>query len=240
MQTRFFHWLIGATILGTAGLETGCLGEKVGDTRMESASVELQGASRVRVELKIGVGELRLSGGAKKLLEGEFIYNIPSWKPEVKYEVNGQEGKLVVRQPSVSGPTAGKAKNEWNLTLNDKVPIDLSVEAGVGQGNFELGTLLLERLDVQTGVGETTLDLVGDWKKDLHANVKGGVGQVTLRLPGNVGVRVESQKGIGSVQARGLKKENNIYVNEAYGKSTVTLNFHIEAGIGEIRLELVD
>ncbi len=240
MQIRFLRWLTGTAVLGTMGMGIACLTERVGETRMESASVELQGANKVRVELKMGVGELRLSGGAKKLLDGEFIYNIPTWKPEVKYEVRDQEGKLVVRQPSGSGPMGGRAKNEWNLSLNNQVPIELFVEAGVGKSNFELGGLSLEHLDVQTGVGETTVDLIGDWKKDLQANIKGGVGQVTLRLPGKVGVRVESQKGIGSVQAHGLKKQDNTYVNEAYGKSKVTLNFHIEAGIGEIRLELAD
>jgi len=89
-------------------------------------------------------------------------------------------------------------------------------------------------------VGETTVELLGDWKKDLQANIKGGIGKATLRLPVNVGVRVESDKGIGSVSARGLRKEGNIYTNESYGKSKVTLNIHVQAGIGEIQLELVD
>jgi predicted membrane protein len=114
------------------------------------------------------------------------------------------------------------------------------VECGVGQSNFELGSLSLENLEIQTGVGETTVELLGDWKKDLHASIKGGIGKATLRLPGHVGVRVESDKGIGSVSASGLKKEGNAYTNDAYGKTKVTLNMHVQAGIGEIQLELVD
>ncbi len=217
-----------------------CIPEQVGETRIESEAVELKGAEKVRVELKIGVGELRVSGGAKKLLEGDFIYNIPSWKPQVNYEVSGKEGRLSVRQPDISRSEGSRTRNEWNLTLNDKVLMDLRVKSGVGKSNFELGSLNLANLDVQTGVGETTLELLGDWKQDLQANIKGGIGQVTLRLPANVGVHVESDKGIGSVQARGLKKEGNTYTNDAFGKATVTLNIHVQAGIGEIRLELVD
>jgi hypothetical protein len=235
------RWCPGSAVLLTALLFLmGCIPEKVGETRIESESVELKGAEKVRVELKIGVGELRISGGAKKLLEADFIYNIPSWKPEVRYEVNGKEGTLSVRQPNASRSGGGRTRNEWNLSLNDRVPLDLRVECGVGKSNLELGSLLLEDLDIQTGVGETTVELLGDWKKDLHANVKGGVGQVTLRLPSTVGVHVESDKGIGSVNASGLRKEGNTYTNEAYGKSKVTLNIHVQAGIGEIRLELAD
>jgi hypothetical protein len=240
-MSTVIRWCPGSAVLLTALLFLmGCIPEKVGETRIESESVELKGAEKVRVELKIGVGELRISGGAKKLLEADFIYNIPSWKPEVRYEVNGKEGTLSVRQPNASRSGGGRTRNEWNLSLNDRVPLDLRVECGVGKSNLELGSLLLEDLDIQTGVGETTVELLGDWKKDLHANVKGGVGQVTLRLPSTVGVHVESDKGIGSVNASGLRKEGNTYTNEAYGKSKVTLNIHVQAGIGEIRLELAD
>src|SRR5205809_6504395 len=143
---------------------SGCIGGKVGDLRMESESVELGGAQSARVELKIGVGELRVSGGAKKLLEADFLYNVASWKPEVKYEVAGRQGRLSIKQPQEGVGPMGNTRNEWNLTLNNQVPMDLRIEAGVGKSNFELGDLSLTRLDVQTGVGEATLDLIGDWK----------------------------------------------------------------------------
>ena len=227
-------------LLTTLSLMAGCIPAKIGETKIESESLELKGAKKVRAELKIVVGELRISGGAKKLLEADFIYNVPSFKPQVKYEVQGDEGVLTVRQPETSRSGGSGARNEWNLTLNDKVPLDLRVECGVGTSNFELGSLSLENLDIQTGVGDTTVELLGDWKKDLHASIKGGVGKATLRLPGNVGVHVESEKGIGSVSARGLKKEGNTYTNEAYGKSKVTMNIQVQAGIGEIQLEQVD
>ena len=58
----------------------------VGETQIDPQSVELGKAKSADVELHIGVGQLRLAGGAKKLLEGEFVYNVARWKPEVKYE----------------------------------------------------------------------------------------------------------------------------------------------------------
>ena len=218
---------------------SGCIGCKVGDLRMESESVELGGAESAHVELEIGVGELRVSGGAKKLLEADFLYNVASWRPEVRYEVDGRQGRLSIKQPHKEG-SLGNTRNEWNLALNNQIPMDLKIEAGVGKSNFDLGDLSLTRLDVQTGVGEATLDLIGDWKRNLDASIKGGIGQLTLRLPGRVGVHVEAQKGIGSIQVSGLKKEGDAYVNEAFQNSKVKLNFQIQAGIGEIRLEQVD
>ena len=215
---------------------SGCIGGKVGDLRMESESVELGGAESAHVELEIGVGELRVSGGAKKLLEADFLYNVASWRPEVRYEVDGRQGRLSIKQPHKEG-SLGNTRNEWNLALNNQIPMDLKIEAVVGKSNFDLGDLSLTRLDVQTGVGEATLDLIGDWKRNLDASIKGVIGQLTLRLPGRVGVHVEAQKGIGSIQVSGLKKEGDAYVNEAFQNSKVKLNFQIQAGIGEIRLE---
>jgi hypothetical protein len=224
----------GLAIIACCGA---CFQGRVGDLKMESKTVELGAAKTVSVELKIGVGELRVAGGAKKLLEADFLYNVPQWRPEVKYEIQGSQGLLVIRQPEFGSNAMGNTRNEWNLSLNDTVPMDLKIECGVGKSNFELGGLALNGLDVQTGVGETTLDLIGDWKRDLHANVKGGIGQVTLRLPDKIGVRVQVQKAIGSIQATGLRKENDSYVNDAFGKSQITLHLHIQTGIGEIRLE---
>src|SRR5262245_51289093 len=168
-----------------------CVPGKVGDLKMESKSVELGAAKTVSVELKIGVGELRVTGGAKKLLEADFLYIVPQWRPEVKYELRGTQGFLVIRQPEFGSNALGNTRNEWHLSLNDTVPTDLKIECGVGKSNFELGGLSLTGLDVKTGVGETTLDLIGDWKRDLEANVKGGIGEVTLRLPDKVGIRVQ-------------------------------------------------
>jgi hypothetical protein len=219
---------------------TACIEVPVGDTQIDPQSVELGNAKNVEVELHIGVGHLRLAGGAKKLLEGEFVYNVARWKPELKYEVFGENGKLTVRQPESHGaPTGGRTKNEWNLNLNEKVPLNLQVELGVGKSELELGSLNLKQLDIHTGVGECTLDLSGDWKQDLRADIDGGIGQVTLRLPAQVGVQAEVDKGIGGIHARDFKKEGNSYRNEAYGKSKVTLYLRIKAGIGEVRLELI-
>jgi hypothetical protein len=216
-----------------------CTEERVGELQYDPQSVELGAAKSVQATLGIAVGELQLSGGAKKLLEGETVYNVLRWKPQVKYEVAGDEGKLSILQPEGANTNSrGKASNKWHLSLNDDVPLRLEVNLGVGKSELELGSLKLNDLKVQTGVGETTIDLTGGWKNDLHAVIRGGIGKVTVRLPREVGVRVDAHKGIGSIRASDFKKDGTSYSNDAFGKSKVTLHLEVEAGIGEIRLEL--
>jgi hypothetical protein len=90
---------------------------RVGELRTESQSVELGDAGSVRVEIDLGAGDLEVTGGAQKLLEADFTYNVAELKPEVAYTA----GTLVVRQPAVQGLPALQGitgyRNEWGLRL---------------------------------------------------------------------------------------------------------------------------
>jgi hypothetical protein len=57
-------------------------------------------------------------------------------------------------------------------------------------------------------------------------------------LPSDVGVRIEVDTGIGSVDTNGLSKDGDTYTNGAYGESDVTLRINIEGGVGKINLDV--
>jgi hypothetical protein len=126
------------------------------------------------------------------------------------------------------------------LRLKDNIPVELEVHLGAGKSDLVLGSLALRRLDVNMGVGECVVDLAGDWKEDLRANIKGGIGKATVRLPQDVGVRVRAKGGIGEIRRGPLQRKGDFFVNDAYGKSAVTLDVNVEGGIGEINLELAE
>jgi hypothetical protein len=236
MKTNRF--LIALALLG-ALLLAGCSSAaRVGALQTESQSVELGDAGPVRVEIDLGAGELNLAGGAADLLEADFTYNVARLKPEVAYT----DGTLVVRQPDTRGLPAlqdiSDFRNEWALRLSDGVPMDLSVNMGAGTSELQLAGLSLTRLDVSLGAGESLIDLSGDWAQDLDVTIQGGAGDLRVRLPGEVGARVQVETGVGAVEAPGLSQAGDVYTNAAYGVSAVTLHVNIEAGIGRINLEV--
>lgn len=214
-------------------------GERVStsETRTESKTVALGAAQSVRVNLNMKAGELKVEGGATQLLDADFTYNVPEWKPEVKYEVSGSVGNLEVAQPG-SGSSTGNTRNEWDVRLSNKTPMEMTVNMGAGRATLTLSGLALSRLELNMGAGETTVDLTGDWKKDLSAQIHGGVGRATIRLPRDVGVHVVAQGGLGAINASAFHKQGDAYVNDQYGKSPVTLQIEVEGGVGEINLEL--
>src|SRR5215204_1853256 len=229
-----------AIVAGACGTQPGGTQQQVGKMQRESKSVDLKNAQSARAQLKIGAGELNVTGGADQLMEGEFSYNVSEWKPKVSYDVSGQEGELVVKQRSAEGAgLSGDARNEWNIRLNDEVPTDLVVQMGAGESDLDLDSLALTGVDLQMGAGKTTVDLTGDYAKSFDASIQGGVGEATVLLPSEVGVKAKAGGGLGKINAKGLKKVGDSYVNDAYGESDINLSVEVQGGVGEINLKAV-
>ena len=202
-------------------------------------AVDAQGAQSVRMDIEMPAGELTVSGGATRLLEGDFNYAESDGQPLISYDHSGTDGNLTLSQPGHSGFNHLVGRNghsHWTVRLNDDSTRELRVEMGAGQGNLNLSGVHLTKLTVEIGAGEINADLTGDWKQDVDVRIEGGVGSATIRLPRAVGVRVAADGGIGSIDVQGLHSQSGYYVNDAYGNSPVTMNVRAEGGIGRIRL----
>src|SRR5918998_204962 len=97
--------LLILTVAGTALFAVACGGQQVGELQRQSHSVDVQQARSVRTDLEIGAGELNLTGGADRLMEADFVYNVADWEPKVNYDVSGDTGELSVQQGQRDGPT---------------------------------------------------------------------------------------------------------------------------------------
>jgi hypothetical protein len=227
-------------VLVAALLVAGCTPRaQVGEMRSESQSIELGDAESVRVDINFGAGDLKVTGGAEKLMEADFTYNVDELKPEVKYA----DGMLVLWQPETEGlridlRSIQDFRNEWGLRLNDGVPMDLKLEMGAGTSDLQLAGLSLTGLDITLGASGSRIDLSGDWTRNLDVTIDAGAGDITVLLPRDVGARVEVDAGVGSIDAPGLTRDGNVYTNDAFGVSDVTLQIDIRAGIGSINLDV--
>lgn len=215
---------------------TGCEIRRAGPVPHESQSIERDHSELVRVSLDMGAGILRVAGGTDKLAAADFTYSVDSWKPEVRYSSAAGRGNLAISQPGHGGSITGNTWNEWDLRLNQEVPLEIEVHLGGGEAHLNLGSLTLRDLDVQIGAGKLDVDLRGTPKKSYEVRVQGGAGEATLRLPSSVGVEAKVQGGIGEINASGLHQDGSRYVNDALGKSNVTIHLDVQGGVGEIRL----
>ena len=231
MDIRCLPLLAAAMCLSSCVIYTA-----TGPERHDSRTIELDASERVRVDLNMGAGNLIIGGGARKLLNAGFTYNVPSWRPEVRYSSTGTHGDLTIRQPGQGHAQIGHSRYEWDLTLNDGVPMDLSLHFGAGEARLDLGSLSLRSVEVHMGVGKLDMDLRGNPKHNYDVSIRGGVGEATVRLPAGVGVYAEGSGGIGEIRTQGLRREGGHWVNDAYQDSKVRIHVDVHGGIGEIRL----
>ncbi len=237
MKTNFLRIAIGViTVMMVASCS---VNYRIGELHSEYHTVELGDGRAVSVEINLGAGSLELTGGAEKLLEGNFNYNVARLKPELSYTGGNT---LVVKQPDVIGMpnwiNVGDFRNEWGLRLSDKVPMDLKVGVGAGSSDLKLAGLSLTGLDINVGAGTTTVDLSGDWARNLDVSIDAGAAVLTVRLPREVGARVTVETGPHMIETDGLTLDGDTYTNAAYGRSNVTMRVNVEAGIGLVDLEV--
>ena len=198
--------------------------------------IEKRDAKSVRMSVKMPAGDLTMSGGADSLLNADFSFGSSWGEPKIEYSVHNGEGELSVEQEG-GGTLVTNSDNTWNLKVSDSIPLDLEVDVGAGRGVFRFAKVDLTRLELNIGAGQADVDLSGERAKDLEAEIQGGVGEATIRLPKDVGVVAVVHGGLGSIDTRGLKEEDGQYVNEAYGKSPATIHLSVNGGIGSIKLQ---
>jgi hypothetical protein len=76
-------------------------------------------------------------------------------------------------------------------------------------------------------------------EEQANATIEGGVGQATVLLPSEIGVKAKAEGGLGGINAKWLKKVGGAYVNDAYGESDTNLTVDVKGGVGEINLKVV-
>ena len=206
-----------------------------GPTEHESHSAKRDASKALHTELRMGAGTLKVIGGGSDWMQGDFAFNVPAWKPNIRYTTSGDRGDLTIEQPD-SHSSFGNSTNTWDLRLNNDVPTDLIVRMGAGEARLDVGSMSLRSLEIEMGAGELRLDLRGNPKSDYDVRIRGGAGEATVYVPQNVGVYAKATGGLGSVSAQGLHQDGGHWVNDAYDHSKVQIHLDIQGGVGSINL----
>jgi hypothetical protein len=242
--------LAAAMVAVALGAVTGCTRVRLAEdpktrTFTENNDISLQGATTLKADVTQGVGELKVrsSSTTTDSVGTVFTFAPESWRPEASSTVEGSAAVLTIKQPRESGRADlfTNTRNSWTITLPQGVATDLKLILGVGTSDVDLRGLDLKALDVLTGVGSTTIDLSGARETDVQAQIEAGVGELTLRLPQDVGVRVTSeQDGIGDLSAPGFHHSGTEWTNSAYSGTGPKIEIALTRGIGDIKLVMVN
>lgn len=138
------------------------------------------------------------------------------------------------------GVTTASADLSLNFAAANPEPLGLlRVTAGTGDIVIGgLGNANFDRLSFTGGAGSVDLDFSGGWERAAIADIKAGAGEVTVRVPATLGVRVSfTGTSVTEVTTTGFAEQDaGVYVNPAYGLSPLTLTINLTSGIGSINL----
>lgn len=220
---------------------TGLRGLGVAGEQVEVAHA-LDGARTAEVSLRLGVGEVTVDAAAPaaSALSGTIL----AGRGETISQRATRVGDTVVVSivSGQSGPASVMRDDprRWTLSLTRAVPVDLSVQAGVGRTNLDLRAAQLSALSYGAGVGETTVTLPesGGYRGEFEL----GVGATTVRLPQSVEARVVVRTGLGRASVTGtFSRDGDVYTTPGYEAASPAdrVELSVQGGVGAVTVQRV-
>jgi hypothetical protein len=102
---------------------------------------------------------------------------------------------------------------------------------------FGLGNSRCDEIAFEGGIGKVLLDFSGVWTSSAHVEVKMAVGEITLRLPRRVGIRLAMDKFLSSFEPTGLVQRGNSFVSPNYDSAERRLDLDLTTAMGGVRVE---
>lgn len=116
----------------------------------------------------------------------------------------------------------------------------ISIEAGAAELNvIGLGNARARRIDFEGGVGSTTLDFTGAWTGSTEASVQMGIGELTLRFPEGLGVKLERSSFLTSFDTEGLIKRGDAYYSPDWESAEHRVTLNVNAAFGAVNIRWV-
>jgi hypothetical protein len=100
-----------------------------------------------------------------------------------------------------------------------------------------LGNSRCDELRLEGGAGQVTLDFGGAWSAGMRADLKMAMGELTLRLPRGLGVRITADKILAGFDAAGLARRGDAYVSPGYDRASRRLDIALTTALGAVTVE---
>ena len=184
-------------------------------------------ASAVNLSLAFGAGTLKVHSGSNgALVTGTAVYNIADFKPAVT--ANGSTVRIEQGNWHLTGiPDLSNIKNTWDLSLGNH-PINLSIEAGAYQAEYQFGGLALANLTVKDGASSAKMDFATPNLTEMSLlSYETGASNVTLTGLGNANFSsLLFHSGAGNFTldfSGGLKREGSVNIETGISNTTLVL-----------------
>jgi hypothetical protein len=114
---------------------------------------------------------------------------------------------------------------------------ELNVDVGAASFTaLHLGNANADQIRIRGGMGTVDLDFSGSWQRDLTVLTRVGIGKMTLRVPDDVGVRLEIKRIIADFDHEGLVKRDDAWYSKNWNTAARKLHIRAETVFGALEL----
>jgi len=168
--------------------------------RTVTMSRQLEDGDEVEVSVEYSVGRFSVRSVDEGLLyRMNLRYDEDRFEPVAEY--SGHRLDIGVESQGRSRGRGDRESGEFELELARGVPMDLDMEFGAVQADFDLGGLALTGLELSTGASESIIDISEPNRMEMGtARFEVGAAEFTLHNLGNLNAeRIEFDAGVGSL-----------------------------------------
>ena len=191
--------------------------------------------------------KLKFEGGAGHFVIGETSTDLIKAETKQTFGVYKME---VERDPTTRTPTIvltpnegnvkikdGELKNKVDIRLNPNPVWDIDIDMGAGEGDFDLSAFQVRQVSVDAGAADVDLKL-GDKAAQTDVKVSAGVASVVIRVPAQVGCRIEKDGALNINELEDFQNTGNgVYLSPEYDKATKKINIRFDGGISRFKVE---
>lgn len=190
-----------------------------------------------KVQAKMDVGEVKISGGAEKLAEGKFIsgrarlMSISSSAGEV------QDVRIEAENFSGWNPFRGNVQNSLEMRLSSGLPMELFFDFDVVSGRINLADVMARSIDVKSDVSDLEIVLPANMEA-VNLKVDNNVGQLSIVVPASAGARAVVRSNISSEDIIGFERVgDNEYRTSDYDSASNKIEMDMDIDVSSLRIE---
>jgi hypothetical protein len=207
------------------------------DIKEHPVSVPLEGAQEAKVRLTHAAGKLEVKAlptGSTDLLTGTSIGAV---NVEVSRDGNKVKARVSADSAGYWGVNMQNYGLNWQLGLNQDVPIRLKVKSGASETIMDLADIRLTELDVETGASSTEVALPAK-AGFTKATFKFGEASVKIRVPSGVAAHIQLNSELSGINVDIVRfpKLENWFESPDYATAVNKVEIRVESGLGSIEI----
>lgn len=194
-----------------------------------------QGVTNADVSVKAGASTLTVaSKDSDKVVQANLESGL---RLDQKSSRDGETQKVVLSGKSHGAMWGGPFKNDWDITVTERLPLKLAIDAGASRIDADLSRARLTDLTVKAGASSSVLTL-GDRSVEARVTIDSGASSMTVRLPKQSGVSIQFDGGLSAREFGDLKEvSKDEYRSENYDTALNRILINANAGLASFKIE---